>query len=97
MVVTSLWFGALEVCAQEEEVSVHGEGLQELISDCPKFEQCWGRGLGGAGQLSRRPHLCLCPGVLLIVSDRPTSQLLCSLCTGGGLGTGCISVVACGG
>lgn len=53
MVVTSLWFGALEVRAQEEEVSVHGEGLQELISDCPKFEQCWGRGLGGQGS---------CPG-----------------------------------
>ena len=27
VVVTSLWFGALEVRAQEEEVSVHGEGF----------------------------------------------------------------------
>lgn len=74
--------GLSEVHAQEEEVSVLERGLQELISDRPKFEHCWGR-WWGAGQLSRRLALCLCPGVLLIVSDRLTSQLLCPLCREG--------------
>ena len=36
VVVTSLWFGALEVCAQEEEVSVHREGFAGLDFRLPQ-------------------------------------------------------------